>query len=100
MPKRCGVLGTVEKIKVDGKRYSATKVPVLIHAEAGAEKEEIARTLCQIGNEKQTSKNSFLLLISSSFSSLLFGFCLIIISPLLGKSGNSSNQKVATSRVG
>ena len=35
-------------------RYSATKVPVLIHAEAGAEKEEIARTLCQIGNEKPT----------------------------------------------
>ncbi len=33
-------------------RYSATKVPVLIHAEEGAEKEEIARTLCQIGNEK------------------------------------------------
>ncbi len=35
-------------------KYSATKVPVLIHAEAGAEKEEIARTLCQIGNEKPT----------------------------------------------
>ena len=33
-------------------RYSATKVPVLIHSEAGAEKEEIARTLCQIGNQK------------------------------------------------
>ena len=33
-------------------RYSATKVPVLIHAEAGAEKEEIARTLCQIGTQK------------------------------------------------
>ena len=36
-------------------RYSATKVPVLIHAEAGAEKEEIARTLCQIGTQKQLS---------------------------------------------
>jgi len=34
-------------------RYSATKVPVLIHAEAGAEKEEIARTLCQIGTQEK-----------------------------------------------
>lgn len=33
-------------------RYSTTKVPVLIHAEAGSVKEEIARTLCQIGNQK------------------------------------------------
>ena len=33
-------------------RYSASKVPVLIHAETGAEKEEIARTLCQIGNQE------------------------------------------------
>ena len=35
-------------------KYSTLKVPVLIHAEAGTEKEEIARTLCQIGNQKPT----------------------------------------------
>ncbi len=34
-------------------KYSTTKVPVLIHAESGTEKEEIARTLCQIGNQKK-----------------------------------------------
>ena len=35
-------------------KYSTSNVPVLIHAEAGAEKEEIAHTLCQIGNQTTT----------------------------------------------
>ena len=56
-------------------KYSTTKVPVLIHGETGTEKEEIARTLCQIGNQESTE----LISVNLSYTppeehlSLLFG---------------------------
>ena len=56
-------------------KYSTSKVPVLIHAEAGAEKEEIAHTLCQIGNHTTTEFVSINISYthSNNHFNLLFG---------------------------
>ena len=56
-------------------KYSTSNVPVLIHAEAGAEKEEIAHTLCQIGNQTTTEFVSINISYthSNNHFNLLFG---------------------------
>ena len=56
-------------------KYSTSNVPVLIHAEAGAEKEEIAHTLCQIGNHTTTEFVSINISYthSNNHFNLLFG---------------------------
>ncbi len=68
-------------------KYSTTNAPVLIHGEAGTEKEAIARTLCQISNQKTDSFFSINLSYKppEEHFNLLFGHESII------KSGASRN---------